>query len=261
MSGLQTGTWWGKRRGFGPAVGGPTGAVARIMTPTKVASATLSDYTPVGISTGADGLIDALNQVTEQKLAEINTNMPGEIISYDAERNKAIVRPIMPKRLAGDDALPPPQIVEVPVVWPASNGGSASFTMPLQPGDGGMLAVQQRSTENWRSGNNGVPDDPRQFDLSDAVFIPGLSNQSTVAHAQDVVMKFNETEIRIKPDNTIIVGNGGGSITIDSAGRMTLKALTITIDTPSRNFVLENHSHPQGNDSGGDGEPNVGPPL
>jgi hypothetical protein len=201
-------------------------------------------------SAGADGLTEALNQVIEQRLSEINTNMPAVIVSYDAARNRAVVRPSLPKRLADNEPLGPPQVIEVPVVWPASGAGSAALTMPLKPGDGVMLAVQQRSMENWLSGNNTAPDDPRQFDLSDCVAIAGLSHNHTVAHDEDVVLKFNKTEVRIKPDDTIVVGNDKGGITIDAAGRMTLKAETIAIETPARNFVLEEHVHP-GVQSGG----------
>ena len=182
-------------------------------------------------------LIDALNQMIERKLSDVNTNMPGVVVSYDAANNRAVVKPAMPKRLAEDDPLPPPQIVEVPVVWPASGAGSASFTMPLKPGDGVMLAVQQRSLENWLAKNNGIPDDPRQFDLSDCVAIAGCTASGTVAHDTDVVMKFNKTEVRIKPDNTIIIGNDQANITIDSSGNMTLTAQKIDLNSPVINMT------------------------
>lgn len=192
-----------------------------------------------------DNLIDALDQAMERKLSDINTNMPGTIVSYDAAKNRAVVKVTIPKGLDDDEPLPGPQVVEVPVVWHAAGGGSTSLTMPLKAGDGVMLAVQQRSLENWLGGNNDAPDDPRQFDLSDCVAIPGCSHNGTVAHADDVVLKFNNTEVRLKPDGTIVMGNDKGGITIDGSGTMTLHAETIKVNTPAKSFTLEHHKHDQ----------------
>lgn len=206
-------------------------------------------------------LIDALNQMIERKLSEVNTSAPGVVVSYDAAKNRAVVRPSMPKRLAEDDPLAPPPIVEVPITWPASNGGKSSFTHPLQPGDGVMLSFQQRSLENWLGGNNGIPDDPRQFDLSDCVAVPGCAPTGIVADPNDVVLKFNQSEVRITNDNVIHIGNSNGGITLDQDGNMTLRARSIAISTPANSFILETHKHPQGSDSHGDSEVPTDQPL
>jgi hypothetical protein len=161
-------------------------------------------------------LVDAINQSIEQRLAQVNTNLPATIVSYDAARNRAVVKVSIPKRLPDDTPLDGPQIVEVPILWPASNGGKNSFTMPLQPGDGIMLAVQQRSIENWLDGNLAFPDDPRQFDLSDSIGIAGCSYKGTVADPKDVVLRFNNTQIRVTPDDAITVG--ASNITLGNIG-------------------------------------------
>src|SRR4249919_1062844 len=114
----------------------------------------------------------SIQQAVETMLGDINTQSPGTIVSYDAATNRAIVKPTLPKRLANDEELQSPQIVEVPVVWTSSGGGKAGITFPLQPGYGVMLSFQQRSMEGWLDGKNTMPDDPRQFDLSDCVAIP-----------------------------------------------------------------------------------------
>src|SRR3954469_3005885 len=203
-----------------------------------------------------DNLIDALDQMVERRLSDINTNMPATIGSYDAAKNRAIVHVTVPKSDADNEPIVGPQVVEVPVVWHASGGGSSSLTMPLKAGDGVMLAVQQRSLENWLGGNNDIPDDPRQFDLSDCVAIPGCSHNGTVAHSDDVVLKFNKTEVRLKPDGTIVMGNDKGGITIDGSGAMVIKAETIKIDTPAKTFTLQTHKHDKVQVGGGiSGEP------
>ena len=205
--------------------------------------------------------IRSIQTMIESALSEVNTQLPVTVVSYDAAKNRAIVKPVMSKRFADDESSEPPQIVEVPIVWTASGGGKSTLTMPIKPGDGGMLAIQQRSLEGWLSGKNEMPDDPRQFDLSDGVFIPGLQSSGISADPTDVVLRFEKAEFRIKPDGTIIMGNDKGNVTIDGSGNMTLNAQTIKINTPARNFTLETHGHPQGGDSHGDSESPTGPPI
>jgi hypothetical protein len=195
-------------------------------------------------------LVSAFQDMMESKMSEMNTHMPGTIVSYNAETNRAVVRPDLPKALASDESLPPPNIVEVPIVWTTSSGGKSGLTMPVKAGDGVMLAFQQRSLEGWLSGNKDMPDDPRQFDLSDCVAIPGCSSTGISADPTDVVLRFNETEVRITPDNNVRIGNNNGFISVDSDGNiivqaksLKLQADTIHVDAGGHSFTLETHRH------------------
>lgn len=190
-----------------------------------------------------DDLTEAIQQMIETSLANVNTSLPGKIVSYNAATNRAVVKPDLPKAIAVGESLESPQIIEVPVVWGSSNGGKSSLTMPLQPGDGVLLHFQQRSIENWLDGKMIMPDDPRQHDLSDCIAVPGCAPGGIVAHDQNVVLKFNNTSLTITPDDTIIIGNGNGGITIDKNGNMTIKANTISVNTPGKSFTLEHHRH------------------
>src|SRR6516165_4679833 len=214
-------------------------------------------------------IVEALQLLIESSLSDVNTAIPGEIVSYDAKRNRAVVRPSLPKALSNDDKLDPPQIIEVPVVWHAANGGDASLTMPLKAGDGVGLSFQQRSLEGWLNGNKAKPDDPRQFDLSDCVAHPGLSHNGTVADPNNVVLKYKKSNLTIDPMGNIILGNdlasitiqqdggiiikaqymkmqnpgGNGYINIDNGGNMTIAAQSVAVQTPSHSFALESHRH------------------
>jgi hypothetical protein len=206
-------------------------------------------------------LTEALQLLVESSLSDINTSMPGKIVSYDAARNRAVVKPVMPKSLSNDDSLEAPSIVEVPVMWPTSGNGASSITMPIKPGDGVMLSFQQRSIEDWLNGNESKPSDPRQFDLSDCVALPGLNVADTVGHPDNMVVKFNDANVIITPDNQITIGNANASIYIDSDGSMTISAKTIYISTASNHFTLETHKHTQPQDSHGDTEQPTNQPL
>lgn len=80
----------------------------------------------------------------------------------------ASVRPAMPMALANGEELEAPTIINVPVCFPVGMGGAAQVTVPLQEGDDCLLLFSQRSIENWLSGSDQAPDDPRQHDLTDA---------------------------------------------------------------------------------------------
>ena len=205
--------------------------------------------------------IRSIQTMIESSMSEMNTQIPGTIVSYNAETNRAVVKPDLPKRVASDKSLPPPNIVEVPLLWTASGNGSSTLTMPIKPGDGVMLNFQQRSMEGWLSGNKDMPDDPRQFDLSDCVAIPGCQPNGIAADPNDVLLKFNKAQLRIMPDGTIILGNDKGSmridgntgtitfsngstgVTVDNQGNIGLVGNTINVSTTERSFVLENHQH------------------
>ena len=118
-----------------------------------------------------DDIADSIRQMIETQIMTMNTTLPGVVVSYDGKR--AVVKPSLSKRTADDNEIEPPNIISVPVVWPGSaNGGLKS---DLKPGDGVMLHFSQRSLEGWLSGVSGAPDDPRIYDLSDAIAVPGLS--------------------------------------------------------------------------------------
>jgi len=206
-------------------------------------------------------LVESLQLMIETSLSEINTSLPGTVVSYDAPKNRAVVRPSLPRRLASEESLPAPQIVEVPVTFHSSGGGNASFTMPLKPGDPVTLHFQQRSLEIWLSGSTTMPDDPRQFDLSDCIATPGGGHTGTVAHPENVVLKFGNANLTLFPDGKIVIGNSNANITMDAGGVMTIHGQSIKINTPANSFTLETHRHSQGPDGRGDAEANTNPPL
>lgn len=62
-----------------------------------------------------------------------------------------------------------PPVPGVPVLWTGE-------TWPLQEGAFGLAVYCDRSTDEWRATGQRQtsPRDPRRFDISDAIFIPGL---------------------------------------------------------------------------------------
>ena len=150
---------------------------------------------------------DLLNKAMDNKLAGIHTCLPGKIEKYDPATCKADVKPLLRKRWFGGTALSMPVIANVPVVFPRA--GSAALTFPISVGDGVLLIFAERSLDKWLSdGGEVTPDDPRKFDLSDAIAIPGL-------------YPFSESN----PDTAgekLVLQYGGGKLVIDSSGKVAL---------------------------------------
>lgn len=118
-------------------------------------------------------LVDLLNAATASALAGVHTCLPGQIESYDHSRQRASVKPLLKKAYLDGKAESLPVIDGVPVVFPASS--DFSFTYPLKDGDTVLLVFAERSMEKWlQRGGETEPGDPRKFDLTDAIALPGL---------------------------------------------------------------------------------------
>jgi hypothetical protein len=196
-------------------------------------------------------LTELIEQQVEVQLGNtLNTSMPAKIISYNAATNRAVVKPVLPKRLASEEPLDSPQIVEVPVVFPASGGGKASMTFPLKPGDGVMLSVQQRSLEGWLDGRETMPDDPRQFDLSDSVAIAGCQPSGIVGDPDHVVLKFDKCTVTLTNDNSVVVATEKANILVDKDGNITQtaqQAYTVTSNAITLGGPMGDRAAPPGN--------------
>lgn len=140
-----------------------------------------------------------MNDLIAAVLAEINVCLPGVIVAYDG--TTATVRPAIPKQLANGETLAAPQIVRVPVCWPIADGGKAMVTVPLKAGDPVKLTFSQRSLENWLSGSDQAPDDPRQFDLTDCFASP-VMRPGPAADTENVNVMYGAGSMKISADGT-----------------------------------------------------------
>jgi len=129
-------------------------------------------------------LEDLLREAVRAGIAKVHTSFPATVVTYNPVLNSATVQPALHARV--DDVLldqerpdpaPPPQIPNVPVMWPSGGGAASPWSIhgPLAPGDPVTVFVAERSTDEWRTlgAPTNIPFDARRFDLSDAVCYPG----------------------------------------------------------------------------------------
>jgi hypothetical protein len=172
-------------------------------------------------------MTDAMRQAVLFQLYDVHTALPGQIISYDHSLQKASIQPCLKKSYLDGTTQEMPILNNVPVIFPRA--GEASLTFPVSPGDTCLLLFIERSTDLWKSvGGIVAPNDPRKFDLSDAVAIMGLmpfSENSLSENNEDVLLTYKNSSIRIK---------ASGDIQIETASKVAIgNASTEVLDIVS----------------------------
>jgi len=148
---------------------------------------------------------DVIRQAISYELTGIHTCLPASIVSYDYTKQKATVQPLLKKPyVTGGESLP--EIPNVPVIFP--KGGGFSMHFPLNAGDVVLLLFSERSIDQWLNrGGEILPLDPRKFDLSDAIAIPGLMPFSETSPAEDntnFTLKIGSGTIKVQPSGKFL---------------------------------------------------------
>lgn len=152
--------------------------------------------------------IEALQGLIRAQLMDVNTALPGTIVSYS--NGLARVLPNPQKKFADGESLPFPVIPDVRVCWPSFNGGKAGMKGPVKPGDQCLLIFSQQSSSD--------PEDRRMFDLTDAYAVMcdlGRTGQSDSTNNTDLTIFHGPAYIRITEAGAIDI-KAPGSITVDA---------------------------------------------
>ena len=140
---------------------------------------------------------DAIRNAVKSVVNSMHTCLPGIVVSFDYSSNKAVIQPALNKNFT-TGVLAMPILENVPVVFPNN------ITFPIQQGDYVILIFSERSLDLWLSvGGQVTPSDPRKFDLSDAIAIPGLrpfNEDFSLNNGIDFLINFSGSSIRIKQE-------------------------------------------------------------
>ena len=242
----------------------------------------------IKINVGIDDQNLLLEQFFNAKQAGIWTAIPGIIQSFDTETLTCEVQPAVMGRMRDADGtvkqIKLPLLLDCPVVFP--HAGGCSMTFPIKPGDECLVVFSSRGIDFWwQNGGIQPPPEPRMHDLSDGFVILAPYSQpkkignvstETVQLRSDDGQAFIELHPTTHNINTVTTANltatVGGNASVEVTGSATLKAASVTIDTPTAHFTgnvnvdgdvtagsvsLKNHTH-NGVDpgSGNSGTPN-----
>ena len=212
----------------------------------------------------------AIKQSIKSALVDLHTALPGFIVEFDPETQRASVQVgirRVPRKDRLDEVVTPitiPTIQNVPVVF--QRGGGFCMTFPVQPNDECLLIFSERELDEWQT-NGGVvtPKQTRKHNYTDAIAIVGLSslpntiqnfNTSAVEMSNSsgsVKTTFSETQIQWNVDAVTMTLNStglqvmGGTITSDQNIESSTDVIADTIS-------LKSHVHIS-NGSGNETDP------
>lgn len=183
-------------------------------------------------------LIELINRI----LLQVNTAIPGEIVAFNPETQtctaKAAIRGVTITDEGEAVYIDLPQILHVPVFFPYSTSSGFSVTYPVKPGDQCLLIFSQRSYDNWllygSIQNPSEPYSPRCHEYTDALALVGFSPNPMVIQkfqsAGNGSCLFDGIEIRNKnrdsyvkvADNSIRIHEGKADLDILKDGTIQL---------------------------------------
>ena len=157
--------------------------------------------------TSPNTLAAAIQNAVLYQLMNIHTAFPAKIVTYDYTTRKATVQPMINKKYRDGTEQPMPQLNNVPVMMP--NAGSFFLNFPVNAGDTCLIVCCERSIDVWlQTGGQFPPNDPRKFDLSDAVAIMGLNPFTVTNEASnntDTVIGYNGSTITIRSNGDVVI--------------------------------------------------------
>ena len=161
---------------------------------------------------------EAIEYVIQQAIANINTGIPGEVLSFDESKGMAEIQIKVSQLYEDNVSLKMPPLANVLVERNRGNGGNAYFIMPVKVGDKGWLKFSQRTIDNWtQDGSQQNMTSLRMFDLSDAVFFPGLwpTNDPITENNTDVVIRNEKSRHSLKAEGHDINTEAGAFFKIN----------------------------------------------
>lgn len=164
-------------------------------------------------------LAELLGQFFSGSIGKINTGIPGEVIKYDSDSGTAEIQISIKRQYEGESSFDIPPLLNVPVSFPMSSDGKAYLSLPIKKGDTGLIHFCHRSIDRWlQQGGQVEPGNTRRFDISDAVFVPGLSPTSNRRN-------FDTKNIELKNDRMSVILHPDGKIEIKGRSEDFLKLM------------------------------------
>ncbi len=178
----------------------------------------------------------SLHAITfERLLATRHTVTVGVVQAYDAARQTVTVQPAIRKRFANGETASFPTLVEVPVAHYQA-GGFVIHAAPVA-GDPCLLLFSERSIDEWliAGGDDVTAQDPRRFDLQDAVALLGLSPYNNPipaaarpASAITIATRDGATRVEVRSSGVVTITAGEVRLGGDAATPLAVASPTQT---------------------------------
>ena len=151
----------------------------------------------------------------------VNLKIIQKDIKFDGTHRK-LIDSSLKRKYADGRIVDLPIINKVPIVFSRSKGKWVHFDM--DPGDEVTSVFVERSLDTWKEKGGSVsPNDPRKFQISDAMAYPGGSSIPNALKpngpAGSIEMANGENYVLIEKSGKVLLKNGGGNIEMSPAGK------------------------------------------
>lgn len=141
-----------------------------------------------------------LSDFIESHLTGLRVALPGRVVAYDKETQRADVQPdIQDGELDEDEQREPvtlPIIPDVPVHF--IGAGGYRITFPIKKGDAVLLVFSSSSLSRWKAAGGGLvdPANDQRHALEDAIAIPGCYATPPTESPDDAIVIHGD-EVRL----------------------------------------------------------------
>ncbi len=159
-------------------------------------------------------LDEIIMQAISTAMVDVHTSLPAKV-TVIRDTGYVDVQVMLKRKYTDGTLVDIPVIQNVPVMTP--RGATWWFKPPLEVGDLGRVIFCERSIDAWKAGDGSTtidPKDPRTFDLSDAVFEPGLYpiSQKLPGNATDMVLHNDGATITLQKGGTFLIANDSNEL-------------------------------------------------
>jgi hypothetical protein len=192
------------------------------------------DYTPETLP-----LDQVIKNAIEAAFVEKHVWMPAQVVNVIGNQ-KVDIQILLKSRYYDGTVVTLPPIQSVMVAMPM--GADYSIKLPVAVGDTGIALFCDRSLDVWSvQGGLVDPQDARNHDISDAIFIPGLYpfNQQTQDNTTDLVVTNGNAQLKVQKAGTFIAKNNQNEL-MDLLVQITDQAqlLSATLSTDTVNTLM-----------------------
>jgi hypothetical protein len=163
---------------------------------------------------------EALDLVINDKMRDLHTSFPAQVLAYNATLGTLEVRPALKREAVDEDGGLVFETISdlygIPIMWP--RGGGYVMTFPIAVGDWVLIHCAEQSTLVWR--RRGIaPSSPGFTDphgLNGCVAVPGWypdTKRTLTPSTTDLVIGSldGSTTIKVKPGGTVTLGSDVGA--------------------------------------------------
>lgn len=180
--------------------------------------------------------------IIKKTLSKIQKMTPAKIVSYDRQKNRAVVQPLTYDITSTGGTLPMDTIPNIPVL--TLSGGGFIFSFPVAENQTGWLISADRDISVFKKILNFfTPATLRRHQYEDGIFVPDNINGFNIAEGDESAVILTSSDGTTK----ITVQNGAVNISASSIniiGNVNVEGEIIaTGDILGANISLSTHTH------------------